>query len=149
MTGPVFVDTNILVYARDASEGEKQSRALAWLEALWKIRRGRLSVQVLSEFYVTVTRELKPGLPLEGAWEDVQALFAWKPIPLDQRVLECARRIEETCNLSWWDALIVGAAHTSGCRWLLSEDFTDGVRYEGLTVVNPFRFAPSEVLDRR
>lgn len=58
----VFVDTNILVYSRDASEPAKQARALAWLEELWRSRRERLSWQVLQEFYVTVTLELDPGM---------------------------------------------------------------------------------------
>ena len=62
MSAKVFVDTNILVYCRDASEPEKQEQALAWMAGLWQTGRGRLSFQVLQEFYVTVTQKLKPGL---------------------------------------------------------------------------------------
>lgn len=60
-----FVDTNVLVYARDISEPEKQRRASEWLAHLWRSREGRLSVQVLQEYYVTLTQKLKPGLPRE------------------------------------------------------------------------------------
>ena len=77
---PVFVDTNVLVYARDASERDKQRRASAWMAHLWRTGSGRLSVQVLQEYYVTVTRKLQPGLPKKDARADVQDLLAWKPL---------------------------------------------------------------------
>jgi predicted nucleic acid-binding protein len=63
MSAKVFVDTNILVYCRDASEPQKQAQTAAWMAALWKQRTGRLSFQVLQEFYVTVTAKLTPGFP--------------------------------------------------------------------------------------
>jgi predicted nucleic acid-binding protein len=66
----VFVDTNVLVYARDASDPEKQAIAAAWIEHLWASADGRLSVQVLQEYYVTTTRKLDPGLPAEEARQD-------------------------------------------------------------------------------
>ena len=56
MSAPIFVDTNILVYAHDASAGAKQKRASALLEDLWDTRDGCVSVQILQEFFVTVTR---------------------------------------------------------------------------------------------
>ncbi len=67
MNGPVFVDTNVLVYARDAGEAVKQAKATALLQSLWESRAGRLSYQVLHEYYATVTRKLKPGLPQQDA----------------------------------------------------------------------------------
>lgn len=63
MSATVFVDTNVFVYARDASEPEKQAVAAQWVRELWTTQAGRTSVQVLSEYYATVTRKLKPGLP--------------------------------------------------------------------------------------
>ena len=59
MTGTVFVDTNVLVYSRDVSEAQKQKQAMAWMTHLWAERCGRLSYQVLNEFYVTVTQKKK------------------------------------------------------------------------------------------
>jgi predicted nucleic acid-binding protein len=59
---PVFVDTNVLVFARDASEPVKQPQAAAWIDHLWRTRTARLSFQVLQEYYATTTRRLKPGL---------------------------------------------------------------------------------------
>ncbi|MFM2059611.1 MAG: hypothetical protein RLY71_3996, partial [Pseudomonadota bacterium] len=47
----VFVDTNVLLYADDAADAVKHRRALDWLQALWLSRAGRLSTQVLNEYY--------------------------------------------------------------------------------------------------
>jgi predicted nucleic acid-binding protein len=112
---PVFVDTNVLVYARDLSEGQKQERALAWLEHLWRTREGRLSYQVLEEYYVTVTGKLRPGLPPADARADARALLAWDPAVVDAEVLESAWRMESRWHISFWDATILAAARSAGC----------------------------------
>ncbi len=125
MTERVFVDTNVLVYGRDASEPTKQKQAMAWLARLWSEKTGRLSFQVLNEFYVTVTNKLQPGMDPQSAREDVRSLLAWRPIPVDARVVEGAWRIQDRYKLSWWDALIVSAAQASDCRYLLTEDLQE------------------------
>jgi len=144
MTGPVFVDTNVFVYTRDAGEPVKQPRAIAWLERLWREQLGRTSVQVLSEYYVTVTRKLDPGLPPGDAWDDVSALFAWRPQPIDEALMQRGRDIEQRYRLSWWESLVIGAAQEQGCGLLLSEDLHDGGVYGGVTVRSPFTLAVDE-----
>jgi predicted nucleic acid-binding protein len=138
MTAAVFVDTNVLVYARDASEPSKQARAAEWLRELWLEQRGRTSAQVLSEYYTTVTRKLHPGMKSDDAWDDVNALFAWQPQKIDRPLLERAREIERRHALSWWDAMIVAAAQLQNCEVLLSEDLQNGWRCGTVTVHNPF-----------
>ncbi|MEN8150955.1 MAG: PIN domain-containing protein [Planctomycetota bacterium] len=140
----VFVDTNVFVYARDESEPSKMRRALAWIDALWTARSGRISAQVLSEYYVTVTRKLSPGLPVEEAREDVRSLSTWEPLPIDHRCIETAFTVQDRYGLSWWDSLIAAAAHRSAAHLLLSEDFQDGQELLGVRVVNPFRNEPGE-----
>ena len=76
MAGETFVDTNVLVYSRDTSEIEKQQKARAWMAHLWMTRQGRLSYQVLQEFYVTVTEKLDPGLDRENAQREVRSLLS-------------------------------------------------------------------------
>lgn len=142
----VFVDTNVLVYARDASELVKQPLALSWLDMLWESNRGRLSIQVLNEFYVTVTRKLNPGLTLEEAREDVRGLLTWEPIPLDSVSIDGAFGVQDRYGFSFWDALIVMAAHLSGTRYLLSEDLQDGQDLQGVLVVDPFSHTAEEIL---
>ncbi len=125
MAERIFVDTNVLVYSRDASEPPKQKQAMAWMARLWNEQTGRLSFQVLNEFYVTVTNKLRPGMDPQNAREDVRFLLAWRPIPVDTRVVEGAWRIQGRYKLSWWDALIVSAAQASDCRYLLTENLQE------------------------
>jgi len=142
MTETYFVDTNVLVYARDAAELEKQPIAAAWLTFLWRSRRGRLSTQVLNEYYQVVTRRLRPGLPPADARADVRDLFAWRPLAVKSAVIERAWRAEERFSLSWWDALVIGAAQHAGCRYLLTEDLQPGQDLGGVAVLDPFANAP-------
>lgn len=142
MTAPIFVDTNILVYAKDLGAGKKQVRAAEWMALAWQTGRGRLSVQVLQEFYVTLTRKLRPGLTPDEARVEVRALLPWQPIEIGQGLLESGWALQDRFQLSWWDALIVAAAHATRCRYLLTEDLQDGQDLDGLLVVNPFRHLP-------
>ncbi len=145
MSAEVFVDTNVLVYCRDASEPHKQPEAQEWVERLWRERRGRISTQVISEYYVTVTRKLSPGLSPDAARRELRLLLAWRPLSINTALIEEAWRIEERFQLSWWDAMIVAAARQSGCRWLLTEDLQDGQDLDGLVVVDPFAHSPDHL----
>ena len=156
MTGPVFVDTNVLVYRHDSSDPAKQSRAEDWYSYLWRSHSGRLSVQVLQELYATLTRKLKPGMGGAKARQIVRALAAWQPVPVNLTIMERAWILEQANSLSWWDALIVAAAQSCGCPVLLTEDLQHGQTFGEVRVIDPFASAertPEEVLqappDRR
>ncbi len=138
MSDKVFVDTNVLLYARDAGQPVKQPIAQSWLAALWDQRSGRLSFQVLQEYYVNVTQKLKPGLPVEQARQDVRNLMLWNPIATDAALLESAWKLADRFKFSWWDALIVAAARRADCALLLSEDMQHGLNIDGMIIVNPF-----------
>lgn len=144
MSDRVFVDTNILVYARDAGQQARQPVAEAWLKFLWKGRHGRLSMQVLQEYYVVVTAKLKPGLPIAQAREDVRNLQLWEPVVTDAALLESAWRLADRYGFAWWDAQIVAAAKRADCSLLLSEDMRHGMEIDGMRIVNPF--APDAAL---
>ena len=141
----IFVDTNVLVYTRDSTEPEKQGLAQAWISQIWTSRAGCTSVQVLNEFYVTVTRKLNPAMPAADARADVVDLQAWDPVPLSAGLLNQAWAIEDRFRLSYWDSLIVAAAQSSGCSHLLTEDLQDAFDIGGVTVVNPFIHPPEAV----
>jgi len=111
----ISIDEEVARWVRvRAAEHDKQPRAHEWLAALWHHRCGRTSVQVLNEYYVTVTRKLEPGLTEEEAWADIDSLLAWHPLAADAALLRRARTASQRFALSWWDALIVAAAQT--CR---------------------------------
>lgn len=145
MTERSFVDSNILVYRRDSSAGDKQTRADAWLRRLWETGMGRISVQVLEEFYAVVTRKLSPGLEPDEARAEARDFFVWQPEPITSELLDAAWRIEQRYRLSFWDSLIVAAAQATGCVYLLSEDLQDGQVFGDLTVVDPFTHGPDPV----
>lgn len=134
-----FVDTDVLVYARDSSEPEKQKRAHAWLESLWRNQSGQLSFQVLQEYYVTVTQKLEPGLSTNDARDDVRAFYAWQPRVIDRTVIASAWDVQDRFGLSWWDSVIVAAAQVCDCDHLLTEDLPHQQNLDGLMVVDPFR----------
>ena len=147
MIEPVFVDTNVLVYRFDAGKPDKQRAAEAWLSRLWETRAGRLSYQVLREFYVTVTRKLTKSLDTDRARRAVRTLLAWDPVACNERIIASAWDLEDRYSLSWWDALIVAAAREQSCPILLSEDLQTGQDLGGVRVVNPFAAKPGEVLE--
>jgi len=145
MSARCFADTNLIVYSRDASEQIKQPAAMTWLAHLWQTRTGRISTQVLSEYFVTVTRKLQPGLQPDVAWSDVESLLSWKPVPVDVKVLWKTRTVQDTFGFSWWDSLVVAAAYVSGCNYLLTENLQDGQDLGGLIVMNAFAHGPGEM----
>ena len=145
MTELVFVDTNVLIYARDASAGPKQSRALEWIAHLWRAQTGRLSFQVLQEYYVSVTRKLKPGLSQAEARQEVRALLTWRPRGVDEAMIEGAWAVEDRFAFSFWDSLVVSAAQAAACRYLLTEDLQHGQDLDGLQVLSPFQAEPASL----
>lgn len=134
----VFVDTNVLVYAHDAAETVRQPIAQAVLSELWRSRTGALSTQVLQEFYVVATRKFHPPLPRREARHLIDAYSQWQLVQVDIALIIAASLLEGKHTLSFWDALIVEAAHRVGATRLLSEDLQDGRRIAGLLIENPF-----------
>ena len=146
MTAPCFVDANVFIYARDPAEPLKQVRAKEWLAVLWREGLGRTSTQVLSEFYVNVTRKLAVPVAPDDAWLEVRSFMAWRPQPVDEAIFMRAREIEQRWRLSWWDSMVVAAAQRQGCALLLTEDLQDGALYGGVTVRSPFTLDVREPL---
>lgn len=107
---------------------------------------GRLSTQVLNEYYVTVTRKLDPGMSREDTQADIRDLMSWNPLSVDAVLLNPAWAVESRFGLQYWDALIVASAHQSGCQYLLTEDLQDGQELDGVQVVNPFLHQPQSLL---
>jgi predicted nucleic acid-binding protein len=137
---PVFVDTNVLIYALDEADPQKHTIARAWRAELWKSRAGRISYQVLQEFYANV-RQKWPSAT-EGARAEIRDLLTWRPVSISAELLELGWKIQDRCQLSFWDAMIVAAAKACSCQYLLTEDLQAGQDLEGVIVVNPFHNQP-------
>lgn len=142
----VFVDTNVLVYADDERDPAKHAKARDWVGRLWERRAGRISTQILNEYYVVVTRKLRPGLAPGDARAKVRRFQLWQPWQIDHQTVEAAWGVEARFGLHYWDALLLAAAAQTGCSFLLSEDMQPGRQIDGVRIVNPFSTTPGEVL---
>lgn len=143
MTGKTFVDTNILLYAHDRDAGQKGEIAAACLRELWDTEQGVLSVQVLQEFFVNVTRKISVPLPTPVAREVLRIYRPWVQRETTVDTVLRATDLMEFAQISFWDALIVAAAEEAGAQMLLSEDLNDGQTIAGVKIVNPFVPTPA------
>ena len=139
MARKVFIDTNLLFYAVDTAASEKHHASRAVLATVAKEAERVLSSQVLQEFAANGLRKLGLGP------EDVRRLIVDLPphelVRIDQGLVVQALGLVARYHLSYWDACIVAAALHARCRALYSEDLQDGMRIEGLRVVNPLEAA--------
>ncbi len=135
---PEFVDTNVLLYAYDTRAGQRHDAARELVGRLGRERGGALSVQVLQEFYVNVTRKIEVPLPPATARERLRVLSRW-PVhsPLAAGVIAAAELAERN-TLSFWEAMIVCSAAALDCAVLWSEDLDNGQVIAGVEVRNPF-----------
>jgi predicted nucleic acid-binding protein len=135
----VLVDTNVLVYAHDASEPTKQARAIEVLDRLHTLGTGRLSVQCLGEFFSIATKARRPLLPVREACVQVERLLqSWPMVDLTPLIVAEAVRGVREHRLSYWDAQIWASARLTQTPLVFSEDFSDGSVLEGVRFVNPF-----------
>ena len=133
-----FVDSNVLVYAYDADAGEKTVRARALVRELRAARRGCVSIQVLQEFFVTVTGKLPQQLDVPTAAAAVEAFSTWTTHAPASRDVLAAIELHRRAQISFWDAMIVRSASVLRCEVLYTEDLNAGQELDGVLVVNPF-----------
>ena len=142
MTERFFVDSNILVYAYDISDLQKQRAALRVLDRLATSATGVISTQVLAEFFVTVTNERKfpNALSVVQAMNRVQNYIqAWEVVEVTGMiVLEAIRGVRDY-QFSFWDAQIWATAKLNQIPVVYSEDFNVGAVIEGIHFVNPIQ----------
>jgi len=138
----VFVDTNVLLYSEDTADAAKQGAAKAWLRELWVRRCGRLSTQVLNEFYAVSTRKLRPPMAAGDARAEVRRYQRWQPWVVDHATVEAAWAVESRYGLHYWDALMVASAQQQGCTILLTEDLQHDQQIDGVRIINPFLVGP-------
>ena len=108
-----------------------------------------IEVQVFQELYATLTRKLKPGFDAGEAQDIVRDLAVWRPVALDLAILERSWLLQQRYSLSWWDSLIVAAAHSCECQVLLTEDLQHSQLLGEVRVIDPFASSdqtPAELL---
>lgn len=131
-----FFDTNVLVYTDDSANPVKQKLALDVLNEHKQTQTGAASLQVLQEYFVTVTR--KYGLDPGTARQKVKLFAEFDIVEPNLADILAAIDLHRLHNLSYWDALVLHCARSAGCRQLFSEDMQHGQDIDGVKIVNPF-----------
>jgi len=134
----IFLDTNILIYAYGVSAGKKHEMAKTILMDLWNSGRGILSIQVLQEFFVNITKKVSKPLGVKLAKDIIRDLLKWEVVIIDGESLLEAVEIHIRHQYSFWDSMILKAAQKGGAVLLLSEDLMHGQTVDGVTIKNPF-----------
>lgn len=142
----VFVDTDVLLCAVDDADPARRDQCRAWLAACWTRRCGRVSVQVLSEFYRRARRHFPTAIAAGDARAEVRRYQHWKPWQTDHATVETAWAIESRYEINYWDALVVAAAQHQGCRFLVSTTLPHGLQIDSVRVIDPRHQGP-ELLD--
>ena len=142
----VFIDTNVLLYGVDDADPVKRDRAREWIAACWQRRCGRLSTQVLNEYYVNVKKKFSKAIAQGDARAEIRRYQHWRPWVIDHPTIETAWAVESRFGMHYWDALMIAAAQQQGCTLFLSEDLQHEQQIDGVRIVNPFLAGP-EMLD--
>lgn len=133
-----FFDTNVLVYAVDAGNPQRQAVAIERFGRAVKDDSVVLSTQVLQEFYSVTTRKLKPPLSAREAASQITHLSAFEVVGATADSVLAAAELAQKHRLQWWDALILEAALRANAAVLVSHDGQHGQRFGKLVVENPF-----------
>ena len=143
-----FIDTNVLVYADSANAADKQACATALIAEHLRAGSGVISTQVLHEFVNAALRKL--ALPLEIVRARVRLYARFETVNASPAAMLEALDLHALHQVSFWDALILQAAHQSGCVQLLTEDLQTGAASGGVRIVSPFSGTPkARALKRR
>jgi predicted nucleic acid-binding protein len=132
----VFLDTNVLVYAADNGEPQKQERARELLRNQSTENEVFISTQVLQEYFVAATKKL--GIEALTAKELLRSFERFSTVVIEPHIISEAIDISILHKFSFWDSLIVAAADSIHCDILFSEDFSDGQIVRGVQIKNPF-----------
>lgn len=144
----VFVDTNVLIYAVDPLDQEKHGRAAQWMSALWNptLWNPTLGGSVGKSSTSSISPQFESrAMPHANARSVIESLAVWNPIGIGFGIVHRAWHWMDHANLSYWDALILASAETTGSDFLLTEDFQTGRKFGRVMVISPFDKAPSEL----
>lgn len=144
----VFVDTNVVFYARDVATDPRVAIAGRWVATLQRSGALVLNLQVLNELANVLLRK-RPGMGPAAIYQAVDDLLAFGAEPITFDIVLAARRIAAATNYAWWDCILLASALELGCSHFLSEDLEDGRRIGAMSILNPFAHAPDEILGAR
>jgi predicted nucleic acid-binding protein len=142
MSGKYFIDTNIIVYGHDDAYPEKKEKAQELIFTGLREAIAVISAQVLSEFFVTITKKVEMPYSVPAARHELMLLSHLEIVELDHDLVIRATRLHETLQVNYWDGLVLAAAERGDCDVLYSEDLSHDQIYTGIRCVNPFLTSP-------
>ena len=131
-----FIDSNVIVYANDAGDSEKQSRAIEVVTSLIRSGEGVVSTQVLMEYAAVAATKLHQ--PRSAVDRQLSLLDRLEVVQVTRNLIQEGLELSDSLQLSFWDGVILAAAVAAHCDVLLTEDFAAGRRYAGVEVRDPF-----------
>ncbi|NAS88571.1 PIN domain nuclease [ANME-1 cluster archaeon AG-394-G21] len=135
-----LIDTNILVYAYDESEGKKHEICKRLIDECWRLReKYSISIQNLSEFYVVITKKIENPVPIEMAKEIIEDIIEfqnWILMDYDPRTILSAIELNRVYKVHYWDALIAATMRENKIFRIYTED-GDFKNIPWLNVINP------------
>jgi predicted nucleic acid-binding protein len=136
MNARSFFDTNVLIYADDKATPAKQRRAIDLVAEHRRSGTGVVSMPVLQEYFVTVTRKLH--VDARVARRKVELLAEFDVAAPEIADILGAIDLHRLHGFSFWDALVLRSAKQAGCRVVFSEDMQEMREIDGVRIVNPF-----------
>jgi predicted nucleic acid-binding protein len=160
MTAPlVFVDSGVLLATFDARDAALQAAARTWVAWCWRQRSGRISTQVLNEFYNGALKMFgqtsanadaaHPPVTPAQVRTHVRRLRAWQPPHLDRYAVDGAWDVQDRYGLGYWDALIISSAVQQGCGYLLSLALPTKLEADGLQIIHAQATQPTDIESKK
>lgn len=135
----LFLDTNILVYANDSRDAQKQSRAIQVVSDCMRQGTGVVSTQVLQEYAAVAVGKLDQKLDV--VLRQLLLLESLEVVQITPELVRRALEIQARYRINYWDAAIIASAEHANCSVVLSENFAPGQLYATVRVENPFAVA--------
>jgi predicted nucleic acid-binding protein len=131
----IFIDTNLIVYANDNRDTQKQRKAIELIEKLMNDGLGVISSQVLQEYANTALIKLNQQHTI--VLRQLMLLESFEVVLLKPALIRRAIEIRSAYAISFWDSCIISAAESAGCDSIYSEDLNAGQYYSGIKLSNP------------
>jgi predicted nucleic acid-binding protein len=136
MTAQCFADTNLFLYAASKDPADAGRKAAA--RALLGQEDVGISAQVLQEFAHNASAKKRLGLEAEETETILHAMLEYPVLPVTGELVLEAFTLQQRYQISYWDAAIIAAARSLGCKILYTEDLNAGQDYGGVVAQNPF-----------
>ena len=139
MKDKYFIDTNIFVYAHDSNSKMKREASQKLIMDGIKDELAVISTQVLSEFFVVITKKVQKPLPQKTAKKEIELLRCLEIVEINIQTILSSIDLHVESKVSFRDSLIIVCAQNSNCKYVFSEDLNPGQKFNGVEIINPFK----------